>query len=165
MAGARLGAALRHIQSLFSDGSTTGASDTQLLAQFAGRRDEAAFAAIMSRHGPMVMAVCRGVLRDSHDAEDAFQATFLVLARKSGAVWAEGQLGGWLHRVAYRIAVRASIDAARRRVHERQAAETAAMNFAQSRSDDDIEPARSMKSWRGCRRSYGCPSFCAASKG
>jgi RNA polymerase sigma factor (sigma-70 family) len=141
MAGARLGAALRHIQALFSDGSTTGTSDTQLLAQFAGRRDEAAFAAIMARHGPMVMAVCRGVLRDSPDAEDAFQATFLILARKAGSVWAEGQLGGWLHRVAYRIAVRASIDAARRRVHERQAAETAAMNFAKGTSDDDIQPA------------------------
>ena len=62
----------------------------------------------------MVMAVCRGILRDPFDAEDAFQATFLVLARKAGSAWAEGQLGGWLHRVAYRIAVRASADAARR---------------------------------------------------
>jgi RNA polymerase sigma factor (sigma-70 family) len=141
MAGARLGAALRHIQALFSDGSTTGASDTQLLGRFAVNRDEGAFAAIMARHGPMVMAVCRGVLRDAPDAEDAFQATFLILARKAGSVWAEGQLGGWLHRVAYRIAVRASIDTARRRVHERKAAEVAAMNFAHGTSVDDIQPA------------------------
>ena len=141
MAGARLGAALRHIQALFSEGSTTGASDTQLLGQFAVHRNEGAFAAIMARHGPMVMAVCRGVLRDSLDAEDAFQATFLVLARKAGSAWADGGLGGWLHRVAYRIAVRASIDAARRRVHERKAAEVAAMSLEQSTSDEDIQPA------------------------
>ncbi len=140
MAGARLGAALRHIQALFSEGSTSGASDTQLLGRFAVHRDEGAFVALMTRHGPMVMAVCRGVLRDSVDAEDAFQATFLVLARKAGSAWVDGGLGGWLHRVAYRIAVRASIDAARRRVHERQAAEVAAMSLAQSTSGEDIHP-------------------------
>ena len=110
------------------------------------------------------MTVCRGVLRDSLDAEDAFQATFLVLARKAGSVWAEGGLGGWLHRVAYRIAVRASIDAARRRTHERQAAEVAAMAVSHVDSDDEFSP-HSMKSWRGCRRSCGCRSSCATSKG
>ena len=141
MPGARLGAALRHIQALFSEGSTTGASDTQLLGRFAVERDEGAFAALMTRHGPMVMAVCRGVLRDSVDAEDAFQATFLVLAQKAGSAWADGTLGGWLHRVAYRMAVRASIDTTRRRVHERQAAEVAAMSTAQNTSDDGIQPA------------------------
>jgi DNA-directed RNA polymerase specialized sigma24 family protein len=109
MAGAQLGAALRHIQRLFTEGSATGVSDTQLLGRFAAHRDESAFAALMARHGPMVMTVCRGVLRDPLDAEDAFQATFLVLARKAGCVWAEGGLGGWLHRVAYRIAVRARV--------------------------------------------------------
>ncbi len=141
MARARLGAALRHIQWLFSDGSTTGVSDTQLLVRFAVHRDEGAFAALLARHGPMVMAVCRGVLRDSLDAEDAFQATFLVLAQKAGSAWAEGQLGGWLHRVAYRIAVRASIDAARRRAHEHQRAEVAAMAVSHVNPDDDLKPA------------------------
>jgi RNA polymerase sigma factor (sigma-70 family) len=140
MTGARLGA-LRHIQWLFSDGSAAGASDTQLLGRFAAHRDEGAFAALMARHGPMVMAVCRGVLRDLPDAEDAFQATFLVLARKAGSAWVEGQLGGWLHRVAYRIAVRASIDAARRRAHERQSAVVAAMRISQGNSDQDLQPA------------------------
>ena len=123
MAGAQLGTVLRQIQRLFSDGSSTGLSDTQLLNRFATRRDEAAFAAILARHGPMVLAVCRGVLRDPFDAEDAFQATFLVLARKAGSAWPESQLGGWLHKVAYRIAVRASADSARRRGHEQRAAE------------------------------------------
>ena len=119
----------------------TGASDTQLLGRFASNRDEAAFAAIMARHGPMVMTVCQGVLRDSPDAEDAFQATFLVLARKAGSAWAQGQLGGWLHRVAYRVAVRASKDAARRRRHERQAAQVAATGLSQVSSDDEIRLA------------------------
>jgi RNA polymerase sigma factor (sigma-70 family) len=141
MAGARLGVALRHIQRLYSDGSAAGATDTQLLAQFAGRRDETAFAALMARHGPMVMTVCRGVLRDSLDAEDAFQATFIVLARKAGSTWAEGQLGGWLHRVAYRVAIRAKIDAARRRTHEHQAAEVAAMEISLRDSENEIQPA------------------------
>ena len=141
MAGAQLGAALRQIQRLFSEGSFTGLSDTQLLAGSAAGRDEAAFAALVARHGPMVLAVCRGVLRDPHDAEDAFQATFLVLARKAGSAWAEGQLGGWLHKVAYRIAVRASADAARRRALERRAAEVAAVEFTRDALEDDLRPA------------------------
>jgi RNA polymerase sigma factor (sigma-70 family) len=141
MAGAQLGAALRRIQRLFSDGSSTGLTDTQLAAGFATRRDEAAFAALVARHGPMVLAVCRGILRDPHDAEDAFQATLLVLAGKAGSSWAEGQLGGWLHKVAYRIAVRASADAARRRALERRAAEVAAVEFTREPLDDDLRPA------------------------
>jgi RNA polymerase sigma factor (sigma-70 family) len=140
MTGTRLGTALRHIEWLFSNGSVVGVSDTQLLNRFAADRDEASFAALIARHGPMVMTVCRSVLRDSLDAEDAFQATFLVLARKAGAAWAEGQLGGWLHRVAYRIAVRARVDAARRRTHERQAA-AVATKFSQDNSDADVQAA------------------------
>src|SRR5271166_4787587 len=141
MAGAQLGAALRQIQRLFSEGSSTGLSDTHLLNRFATRRDEAAFAAILARHGPMVLAVCRGILRDPSDAEDAFQATFLVLARKAGSAWVEGQLGGWLHKVAYRIAVRASADAARHRQHERRAAEVAAVQYTREELNDELRPA------------------------
>ena len=141
MAGAQLGTALRQIQRLFSDGSSTGLSDTQLLNRFATRRDEAAFAAIVTRHGPMVLAVCRGVLRDSVDAEDAFQATFLVLARKAGSAWVDGQLGGWLHKVAYRIAVRASADSARRRVIERRVSELAAVRCSHDETDGELRPA------------------------
>jgi RNA polymerase sigma factor (sigma-70 family) len=141
MAGAQLGTVLRQIQRLFSDGSSTGLSDTQLLNRFATRRDEAAFAAILARHGPMVLAVCRGVLRDPFDAEDAFQATFLVLARKAGSAWPQSQLGGWLHKVAYRIAVRASADSARRRGHEQRAAEVAAVEYTGAELIDDLRPA------------------------
>jgi RNA polymerase sigma factor (sigma-70 family) len=107
--------ALGQIQRLFDEGTLTGLTDAQLVARFLDRRDEGAFAALVARHGPMVLAVCRGVLRDQSDAEDAFQATFLVLFRKAGGLKSAGSLGSWLYRVAYRIALRANAVAARRR--------------------------------------------------
>ncbi len=98
------------------------ASDGRLLEQFRTQRDEAAFAALVERHGPMVLAVCRRVLRHTHDAEDAFQATFLVLARKARDVGKEASVGSWLYKVAYRLALRARDDAARRLAREARAA-------------------------------------------
>src|SRR5689334_2549705 len=96
-----------------------GLSDGQLLARFVAARDEASFAALGRRHGPMVLAVCRRVLHDFHDAEDAFQATFLVLARKAASVIKGESVGCWLHGVAYRTAREASELSARRRARER----------------------------------------------
>src|SRR5690349_19730026 len=82
------GNALRQIHCLFNEGTVAGLSDAQLLERFASRRDGAAFEALVHRHGPMVLAVCRGILKDPNDVQDAFQATFLVLVRKAGSLWA-----------------------------------------------------------------------------
>lgn len=118
MATATIGSSLKHLRDLFGGGTTVGLADTELLARYTEKRDGPAFEALVARHGPMVAATCRSVLRNDHDAEDAFQATFLVLARKSGSISAGECLGPWLHRVACRAAVQFSIEAKRRRQHE-----------------------------------------------
>jgi RNA polymerase sigma factor (sigma-70 family) len=122
MASAALGSAYRHLRDLFAAGSTLGLEDGQLLARYSRSNDEAAFEALVSRHGPMVLATCRAVLRNEHDVEDAFQATFLVLARKAGSIRTAETLGGWLHRVAYRASVQASLEGRKRRRKEAEAA-------------------------------------------
>src|SRR5258707_10394077 len=103
---------------LFSGGTAIGLTDDQLLERFATRCPELAepaFAALVERHGPMVLGVCRSVVRDEHLAHDAFQATFLVLARKAGSLRERGSLAPWLHFVARRVAVRARATEGRRR--------------------------------------------------
>src|SRR5262249_46705513 len=118
MASGQLSSVLRHLRraALLPDGG--GMTDGQLLECFITHRDEAAFAALVRRHGPMVLGVCRRVLRSHHDAEDAFQVTFLVLARKASSIGQRELLGNWLYGAAYRAALEAK--AARRRVKERQ---------------------------------------------
>src|SRR5215469_6603264 len=99
MVGQRTGVILRQLQALLTAGTFSGLSDRQLLERFLERRDdvaELAFAVLVERHGPMVLGVCRRILRDLHDADDAFQATFLVLASKGRSVRVEGSLGRWL---------------------------------------------------------------------
>jgi RNA polymerase sigma factor (sigma-70 family) len=95
-------------------------SDDQLLERFRARRDEAAFTALVRRHGAMVFGVCRRVLRHEQDAEDVFQATFLVLARKAASLRPHRSLGGWLHEVAYHLALRARENKARRQKSENE---------------------------------------------
>ena len=115
---------LPNLRTLFLAGSGVGLTDLQLLECFATRDGEAAelaFAVLVERHGPMVLRTCRAVLRDEHDARDAFQATFLILARRGGSLWVRDSIGPWLHRVARRAAIRARRDAGRRRVIERNA--------------------------------------------
>jgi RNA polymerase sigma factor (sigma-70 family) len=122
MPDAPLGTALRHLRRLAGSHPPDGLSDAQLLDRFVRQRDEAAFEALVWRHGGMVLGACRRVLGDAHEAEDAFQATFLVLARKAAAVGRREGLAGWLYGVALRVARKARADAARRRAGERAAA-------------------------------------------
>jgi RNA polymerase sigma factor (sigma-70 family) len=98
------------------------ATDRELLDRFVERRDEQAFAALVRRHGSMVLGVCRRILESAEDAEDAFQATFVVLARKAHLLDRPERVAGWLHGVACHIARKARVQAARRRFHEREAA-------------------------------------------
>lgn len=117
MATGQLNAVIRHLRAdaLLHDG---GMTDGQLLECFISRRDEVAFAALVRRHGPMVLGVCRRVLRHAQDAEDAFQATFLVLVRKAANLGQPELVGNWLYGTAYRAALEAK--AIRQRVRERQ---------------------------------------------
>jgi RNA polymerase sigma factor (sigma-70 family) len=112
------GPILTDIQRLFTDGTATVLSEAQLLERYLDRGDEAAFEAILHRHGPMVLGVCRRTLSNPHDVQDAFQATFLVLVKEANSIRDRDVLGTWLYRVARRVAVRAQIDARRRRAHE-----------------------------------------------
>jgi RNA polymerase sigma factor (sigma-70 family) len=111
---------LRHVQHLAEAHRIGSLSDRQLLKCFAKGHDEAAFALLVRRHGPMVHDTCRRVLGHEQDAEDVFQATFLILARKAGAI-RQADVGGFLYRVAYHLAVRARGDAVKRRRREQRA--------------------------------------------
>jgi RNA polymerase sigma factor (sigma-70 family) len=112
---------LRHIRKMALQASAESQSDAQLLEAFLARRDEEAIAALVRRHGPMVLGVCRRVLRHAQDAEDAFQATFLVFVRKASSLRSQPRLGNWLYGVAYRTAMKARAMSAKRWIKERQA--------------------------------------------
>ncbi len=114
-------AVVRQLRTLFDIGTIGELTDGQLLERFATDPTEAAelaFAAIVERHGPLVLSVCRSILRDEHAADDAFQATFLVLANKARSLWVKDSLGPWLYQVAYRTASCALAATRRRRKHE-----------------------------------------------
>ncbi len=114
------GAAAKQLRALFQVGTTQDLTDGQLLERFAagGGENELAFAALVERHGPMVMRVCRSILMNSHGAQDAFQATFLVLVKKGRSLWVRDSIGPWLHQVAYRTSLCARHAVGRRRRHE-----------------------------------------------
>jgi RNA polymerase sigma factor (sigma-70 family) len=136
-------AAMRHMSTLFEVGVVAGLTDGQLLERFTARGGvgaEAAFAALVERHGPMVLRVCRRILRDEHAAEDAFQATFLVLARKGGSLWVRDSVGPWLHRVTRRVAIHTRAAADRQRVAERTAAELANERSAAANPYNEVGP-------------------------
>jgi RNA polymerase sigma factor (sigma-70 family) len=118
MSGISLAAGIRHLRGLMAVQCRSAESDEQLLNAFTARGDEDAFAVLVRRHGPMVLHVCRRVLEHEQDAEDAFQATFLLLARNPAGLRNKSALAGFLHGAAYRIAQTAKRSAARRRKHE-----------------------------------------------
>src|SRR5262245_2723476 len=120
MVNGHAGIFLEHLRKLIRLPCSEEEADGQLLERYAVRQEEAAFATLMRRHGPMVWGVCRRVLRNLHDAEDAFQATFMVLIRRAGSLDRRGPLSNWLYTVAYHVALKARADAARRRTRERR---------------------------------------------
>jgi RND family efflux transporter MFP subunit len=135
------GRALRDLRTLFRVGITRDLTDGQLLERFATEQGEAAeqaFSTLVERHGPMVLRVCKSVLVDSHDAQDAFQATFLVLVKRAHGLWLRDSLGPWLYQVAYRTASCARRTTARRRRLERGAA--IPVDVGRTETADDLGP-------------------------
>src|SRR3954469_23657161 len=133
--------AWRELGLLVEGGATAGLSDGQLLERFLAARDEAAeraFAALVARHGPMVRGVCRRFLRDPADEGDAFQATFLVLARRAGSVRVGGSLAPWLHGVSVRVARRARAAPPRRNGRERTNVEAPEIPARDDRDADEL---------------------------
>ena len=133
MPGEPSGVVFKDLHTLFQFGAVGGLTDGQLIERFLSQRDaagEAAFRALVTRHGPMVLRVCCHVLDDWHEAEDASQATFIVLARKAGSIRKRDSVASWLYGVACRIAAQAKAKSARRRRHEERSAELFRTNFA-----------------------------------
>ena len=118
MAGMAIDGVLAYLRRLHGVADAAPRSDRELLRSFASNNDQDAFAAVMTRHTPLVWGVCRRILGHQQDAEDAFQATFLILARRAGSGRWHASVGGWLYTVAHRLAVRA-----RQRGRQRQARE------------------------------------------
>ncbi|MCI0742591.1 MAG: sigma-70 family RNA polymerase sigma factor [Gemmataceae bacterium] len=140
MNNAQTGVILRQLQKLNAPPGDDRLLNEQLLARFVRHKDPEAFAALVRRHGSLVLNVCRSVLRQQEDAEDVFQATFLVLARKAATIKKQASVASWLHGVAFRIAQKAKVGQVKRRFHEQQAKPQAS-----ARDCDDM-------SWRDLRR-------------
>jgi RNA polymerase sigma factor (sigma-70 family) len=120
MATSPMSEVVRHLRASALLRDEAGRTDGQLIEDYVSRREGAALAALVRRHGPMVWGVCRRILRNHHDAEDAFQATFLVLARKAASVRPRGMVANWLYGVAHQTALKARATTAKRGARERQ---------------------------------------------
>ncbi len=122
-----------HFQVLFGAGTCAGLTDGDLVERFRAGRDEGgeqAFEVLVERHGPMVLSVCRGILADPEEVHDAFQATFLVLARRAGAIRKTDSVGSWLYGVAVRVAARTRVSSIRRRIRDRKTIQAAGSGVA-----------------------------------
>jgi RNA polymerase sigma factor (sigma-70 family) len=131
-------AVVRHLRRTALLRGGNGPADGDLLDAFLTRREEAAFEALLRRHGAMVLGVCRRVLRHEQDAEDAFQATFLVLARKAASVRPRDMVGAWLYGVACRTALKARAMSAKRRERERRAGQTPRAETADAGASEEV---------------------------
>jgi RNA polymerase sigma factor (sigma-70 family) len=140
MATSQTGEVIRHLRRAVLPRDGAGLTDGQLLADYISRRDGAAVAALVRRHGPMVWGVCRRVLGNDQDAEDAFQATFLILVRRAASIASRELLANWLYGVAHRTALKARATAARRKGRERQVAEMPEPAAADQDLWDDLRP-------------------------
>src|ERR1700677_2552265 len=139
MASNLSGTNLRTMRALFTAGTVGGLTDGQLLERFTNRDGdgaELAFASLVERHGPMVLRVCRTVLRDAHEAEDAFQATFLILALKAGSIRGRESLTSWLYSVAYNVAATGRSSSVRRRSHELESGRARPVSYTENNQDD-----------------------------
>lgn len=139
-------AAIRPLQTLFSVGTSCGLSDSQLLERFVSGGSEAAksaFEGLVLRHGPMVFDICKNSLGNFHDAQDAFQSTFLILATKAASIRRHESIASWIYGVALRVASHARSDTARRQIRERRIAPKA-MIEVDLPSTEDRHDARSL---------------------
>jgi RNA polymerase sigma factor (sigma-70 family) len=131
---------IQHLRRMALRQDGAGLTDGQLLAEYLGRREEAALAALVRRHAPMVWSTCRRILRDHHDAEDAFQATFLVFVRKAASIASPELLANWLYGVAQQTALKARATTAKRRMRERQVTEMPESVAREQDKWNDLQP-------------------------
>src|SRR6185437_4974310 len=131
---------LEHLRRTVALGDAAGLTDGQLLERYLNHREDAVFAALVRRHGPMVMSVCRRVLGNDHDAEDAFQASFLVLVRKAASVVPRERVANFLYGVAHTTALRAKVLIAKRRAKEKQVKEMPEPQAKARELWDDLRP-------------------------
>jgi RNA polymerase sigma factor (sigma-70 family) len=140
MASGQLIEVIQHVRQAMILREGAGLSDGQLLKDYLSQQDEVALAVLVRRHGPMVWGVCRRVLSDFHDAEDAFQATFLVLVRRAASIASPDLLANWLYGVAHQTAMKARATAAKRKDRERQVTDMPEPAFVEGERWDDLQP-------------------------
>ncbi len=140
MATGQLHSVLHNLRRTALLGDDGGPTDGQLLDVFLDHADEAAFETLVRRHAPMVWDVCRRILGNEHDAEDAFQATFLVLVRKAATIWPRALVGNWLYGVAYRTALKAKGAAVKRRMREKQVTDMPTKAVSDANVWSDLRP-------------------------
>jgi RNA polymerase sigma factor (sigma-70 family) len=131
---------IQHLRRVALRKDGAGLTDAQLLQEYLSRQEEAALAALVHRHGPMIWGVCRRVLRNYHDAEDAFQATFLVFVRKAASIASPELLANWLYGVAHQTALKARATAAKRKTREMQVKQMPEPAAAENELWNDLQP-------------------------